>query len=51
MLLNVKLESKIVTSNSRIGTATATEAIVALTVVRHLGYQEEVVTVDIYLKA
>ena len=54
-LLNVKLESNVIASDSGVGTATAAKSTIAcritFTVIGHLRDQEEVVTIEVNLQA
>ena len=49
--LNIKLNSEVVTSNCGVSTATTTKSTeVTFTVIRHLGDEEEVVTIEVNLQ-
>ena len=50
-VLDVKLNSEVITSYRWVSTAATTPSVVTLTVVRHLRNQEEVITVQVELQA
>ena len=50
-VLDIEFHTEVITSDSWVSTTATTKSIVTLTVVRHLGDQEEVITIHIKLQA